>query len=238
SQSKGEKMVWARTTECQRLKPPLAGIAISIARTFRALCGLVFISIAIPAESQVLRGNCGHPDPGISIAGCTKMIQIDSADLKSGRQIPAATAHLATDYDNRGVAYANKGLYDQAIADYDQAIALLPKTFPIAYFNRGNAYNNQGLDDQAISDYTKAITLQPTGADPDFILADAYNYRGQAHQRKTLYDEAIADFTMAVSLKPGLETAYESRGNIYLRKALYDLAIADFGKVISLNSRN
>ncbi|HKX63861.1 MAG TPA: hypothetical protein VJM78_01025, partial [Rhizomicrobium sp.] len=100
------------------------------------LCSLVLIFISMPAESQVRRGNCGNPDPDISIAGCTKKIQFDAADLKSGREIPAATARLATDYDHRGVAYANKRLYEQAVADYNQAISLLPKTFPIAYFNR------------------------------------------------------------------------------------------------------
>src|ERR1700691_6138558 len=101
------------------------------AKAYRTLCGLVLISISMPAASQVLRGHCGNPDPDISIAGCTKEIQSDTADLKSGRGImQAATAHLATDYDNRGIAYANKGLYDQAIADCNQAISLLPKTFP------------------------------------------------------------------------------------------------------------
>src|ERR1700692_4256241 len=87
------------------------------AKAYRTLCSLVLISISMPAASQTLRGNCGNPDPDISIAGCTKEIKSDTADLQSGREIPAATAHLATDYDSRGVAYANKGLYDQAIAD-------------------------------------------------------------------------------------------------------------------------
>src|SRR5882762_6693695 len=207
-------------------------------KAYRILCSLVLISISMPVASQVLRGNCGNPDPDISIAGCTKKIQSDTADLQSGGEIQAAAAHLATDYDHRDVAYANKRLYDQAIADYNQAISLLPKTFPIAYFNRGNAYYEQGLDDQAIADYTKAISLEPTGADPDFLLADAYNYRGNAYERNGHYEAAIADFTMTISLKPSLESPYEHRGNRYSRKALYDLAIADFSKVISLNSRN
>src|SRR6478752_1065952 len=120
---------------------PLAGLA------YRIVCGLVLICIAMPAAAQSLRGNCGNPDPDISIAGCTKKIQSDSAELKSGAQIQAAAAKLATDYDHRGVAYANKRLYDEAIADYNQAISLVPKTFPIAYFNRANAYYEQGLDE-------------------------------------------------------------------------------------------
>ena len=174
------------------------------AKAYLALCSLVLISISMPAASQILRGNCGNPDPDISIAGCTKKIQSDTADLQSGRgNMQAAAANLAMDYDNRGVAYANKGLYDQAIADYNQAISLLPKTFPLAYFNRGNAYYEQGLDDQAIIDYTKAISLEPKGEGPDFKLADAYDYRGNAYEHKGLCDQAIADLPWRFRSIPG-----------------------------------
>lgn len=210
-----------------------------LSKACRASCCLVLFCISMPAASQTLRGNCGNPDPDISIPGCTRKIESDAADLKSGRGILQATvAHLATDYDNRGVAYASKGLYDQAIADFDQAISLLPKTFPMAYFNRGSAYDNQGLDDKAIADYTMAISLEPTGAGRNLELADAYDYRGNVYERNGFYDKAIADFTMAISLNPDLESAYANRGNDYLRKALYDLAIADFSEVISRDSRD
>ena len=89
------------------LDRPLA----ELRKAYRILCSLVLISISMPAASQGLRGNCGNPDPDISISACTKKIQFDTADLQSGRQIPAAAAHLATDYNSRGVAYATKGLY-------------------------------------------------------------------------------------------------------------------------------
>ena len=39
-------------------------------------------------------------------------------------------------YCNRGVAYANKGDYDKAIADCNEAIRLDPKD-AVAYCNRG-----------------------------------------------------------------------------------------------------
>ena len=95
----------------------------------------------MPAAAQTLRGNCGNPDPDISIAGCTREIQSDSADLKSGRgMMQTAAAHLAPDYDNRGIAYANKGLTDQAIADYNQAIRLNPKDALAFLSQRGRRY--------------------------------------------------------------------------------------------------
>ena len=72
------------------------------AKAYLTLCSLVLISISMPAASQILRGNCGNPDPDISIAGCTKKIQSDTTDLQSGRgNMQAAAANLATDYDNR-----------------------------------------------------------------------------------------------------------------------------------------
>ena len=63
-------------------------------------------------------------------------------------------------YNNRGIAYRNKGLYDQAIADYSKAIALGPK-FVNAYTNRGNAYYDEGLYAPAETDFAKAIELDP-----------------------------------------------------------------------------
>ena len=42
-------------------------------------------------------------------------------------------------YNNRGVAYSNKGDYDRAIADYTKAIELNPD-YVEAYSNRGGAY--------------------------------------------------------------------------------------------------
>jgi tetratricopeptide (TPR) repeat protein len=157
------------------------------AKIFGILCSLVLMIFAMPAESQVSRASCGNPDPDISIAACTRKIESDAADLKAGRgMMQAAAARLATDYDSRGVAYAQKGLYDQAIADYNQAISLSPRDFPVAYFNRGSAYNNQGLDDLAIRDYTTAIAQEPEGEGPNLKLADMYDYRGNAYEHKGL----------------------------------------------------
>ncbi|MEE8223247.1 MAG: tetratricopeptide repeat protein, partial [Alphaproteobacteria bacterium] len=54
----------------------------------------------------------------------------------------------------------NEGLYDRAIAEYDQAIKLKPD-YAKAYYNRGVAYMSKGLYDRAIEDYDTAIRLRP-----------------------------------------------------------------------------
>ena len=58
---------------------------------------------------------------------------------------------LAMAYNNRGIAYDEKGEYDKAIADCSEAIRLDPKT-AAAYSNRGLAYADKGDSDKAIAD--------------------------------------------------------------------------------------
>jgi tetratricopeptide (TPR) repeat protein len=78
----------------------------------------------------------------------------------------------AVSYNNRGVAWAGKGEFDKAIADYTEAIRLDPK-YAAAFYNRGMAWDDKGDNDKAIADYTEAIRLDPK-------LAAAYNNRGMA----------------------------------------------------------
>jgi tetratricopeptide (TPR) repeat protein len=50
--------------------------------------------------------------------------------------------------------------YDEAIADYNEAIRLRPQ-YAKTYFNRGSAYRKKGQNEQAIADYQKALELSP-----------------------------------------------------------------------------
>ena len=96
----------------------------------RTVCAMLLVGLALPAGAQS-RGDCGNPDPDISIAACTKRIESGAADLKAGRGMMQATAaRLATDYNKRGVAYAAKGQYDEAIADYSRRFPCRPRIFP------------------------------------------------------------------------------------------------------------
>jgi len=132
-------------------------------------------------------------------------------------------------YNNRGNAYADKGLYDQAISDLNKAIEIDPR-FPLAFNNRGNAYVGKGLYDQGISDFNKAIEIDPR-------FAKAYNNRGNAYVGKGLYDQAISDLNKAIEINPRFALAYNNRGNAYVGKGLYDQALSDFNKAIEINSR-
>ncbi len=70
-------------------------------------------------------------------------------------------------YNNRGIAYGEKGQYDQAISDFNKALEINPR-YNKAYNNRGITYRLKGQYDQAILDFNKAIEINP-------IDAEAYN---------------------------------------------------------------
>jgi len=99
-------------------------------------------------------------------------------------------------YNNRGLAWSNKGDTDRAIADFNRAIELDPK-YVYAYNGRGLAWYNKGDTDRAIADYNRAIELDPKNA-------YAYYNRGLAHEDREGGDlaSALTDFRTFVRLSP------------------------------------
>ena len=185
------------------------------------LIGLALALVAAPAWAQTpqQRDWCSSDTAtdDQTIDGCTALIA-------SGRE---TTVGQAAAYYNRGIGYEDKGLHDQAIADYTQAIALKPD-YAVAYDNRGNAFDSKGLYDQAIADHSQAIALQPG-------LANAHYNRGHAYAANGRYDQAIADYTQAIALKPDYVKAIENRGLAYEKKGSRDQAIADFRASLRLD---
>jgi tetratricopeptide (TPR) repeat protein len=119
-----------------------------------------------------------------------------------------------------------KGDYDTALGDYNEAIRLTPTA--AAYNNRGLAWWDKKDHDRAIADYDEAIKL-------DRGLAAAYNNRGLAWSDKKDHDRAIADYNEAIKLDHGLAGAYSNRGLAWSDKKDYDKAIADYNEAITLD---
>jgi len=115
---------------------------------------------------------------------------------------------------------------EQAIADYDQAIALQPD-YAEAYNNRGIAYGAKGDLAHAIADFDQVIAL-------DRDDAEVYNNRGIAYAAKGDFARAIADYDQAIALKPDLAEAYNNRGTAYYDKGDLGRAIIDYDRAIAL----
>ena len=116
------------------------------------------------------------------------------ATPSKGDGMPESVQETVRTYLDHGGACLDKGKHDEAIADYNKAIALDPN-FVLAYFNRGVVYGRKGAFDRAIADYTKAIAL-----DPNF--ADAYTNRGVVYYEKGNKEQTIADFRKALEIDP------------------------------------
>jgi len=120
-----------------------------------------------------------------------------------------------------------KRIYEQAIADYTQAIRLDPNDAS-AYRSRGMAYSDKGDHDRAIADINQAIRLDPNAT-------AAYNARAVVYNSKGDYDRAIADYTQAIRLDPNDAIAYYNRGLAYSNKKDYDRVIADTNQAVRLD---
>ncbi|MBV8838788.1 MAG: tetratricopeptide repeat protein, partial [Alphaproteobacteria bacterium] len=106
-------------------------------------------------------------DPAIE--GCTRVID----DPKQKPKLRAGA------YFNRGNALQQKGEADKAIADFDEAIKLEPKS-PNAYNNRGTVKNEKGDADGAIEDFNAAIKHDARYASAFFNRANALAAKGES----------------------------------------------------------
>ena len=163
-------------------------------------------------------------------------------------------------YSYRAHAKVNRGQYQEAIQDYNEAISLIPDDAG-AYYNRGTAKLNSEDYAGAIQDFDKVLELNPaytaaylnrgaakaaqrdyTGAIQDYTeaiklkegLADAYYNRGNAKRKSKNYAKAIDDYTQAINLKENYSKAYLDRGNAKLESEDYVGAIDDYTEAVNL----
>lgn len=139
----------------------------------------------------------------------------------------AAQRQLAIELWNKGVAFHMQGDFQQAIALYDESIALCPTAE--AHTFRGWALRFLGRIDDAIAECHKAIALDPGFGNP-------YNDIGSYLLSKGELDEAVGWFEKAKTA-PRYEPRhypFMNLGRLYAAKGMLLRAIEEFEGALAI----
>lgn len=127
-----------------------------------------------------------------------------------------------------GLAFLRKGMYDEAIAEFEDAIVLNPKN-SIVYNNLGKAYLGVKKYDEAIGVLEEAISLSPR-------FADFHNNLGLAYLHKSQCKKAVERFKKATEQNPYYADAYFNLGLAYVMNAHtredFELSVDCYAKVM------
>lgn len=140
---------------------------------------------------------------------------------------PTATpTPSASDHAAQGNAYYDQGQFEEAVAEFEEALQLDPDDAE-THYNLGLAYEALGKIDEAIAEYQEAIRL-----DPD--LAEAHNGLGNAYSDQGRLDEAIAEYEEAIRLDPDLADAHFNLGHAFMDQGEYEKALTAYQKAVRL----
>lgn len=128
-------------------------------------------------------------------------------------------------YLSLGIVELREGNIAEAIRNFDESIALNPKT-ELPYFYKGIAYHSLNKNDEAYENYSKAIEINKN-------MIDAYYNRGQLIY-KTNPKQAIDDFVAAIALDSKFIEAYYSLAAVQKNLGQYEDAIKNLDKIIEL----
>jgi TonB family protein len=123
----------------------------------------------------------------------------------------------------------DKGSLDQALANFDQAIALEPGN-AMAYADRAMTYIWKHDDERAKKDLDRAYAL-------DAHNAIVFHGRGMLAYRAGNLSEAITAFSVALQENPKDQFALYWRGEAYTAAGDFQHASADNGEIVRLNPK-
>ena len=149
---------------------------------------------------------------------------------KPADTITAQNISDAKDHATRGQVLAHSGKSDDALAEFDQALAADPYNIQ-ALYGRGLIYQGQGQHQQAIDDFTAANGLSPQKVEP--LLGRATSYLALDKAK-----EAATDLDEAVQADPNSGAAWSARGQAYERLGDKAKAATSYNRALALRPRD
>jgi tetratricopeptide (TPR) repeat protein len=149
-----------------------------------------------------------------------------------------ASPKTAKDYYMSGTIKVKRGMYVNAVADYDKAIKLDPY-YAEAYNARALTKDKINDFNGAVVDYEKAIQTRNIKGNKTQLAGDAdiKNVTFHMQQGKIKidlydYDGADKDFTKAINIIPSYGPAYIARGDARLKSEKYYDALSDYNRAM------
>ncbi|MBW4519775.1 MAG: tetratricopeptide repeat protein [Scytolyngbya sp. HA4215-MV1] len=130
-------------------------------------------------------------------------------------------------YLERGKVYAQIGEWQQAIADYTEALMMNPDADSYVHGLRGLAWEKVGNFEAAISDYTQQLTIYPN----DGV---GYTRRGILYAHLKNFSEASRDLDAALQLNDTKAEAYLAQGELRSQMGNVQGALVDYQRAIEL----
>ncbi len=139
---------------------------------------------------------------------------------------------LALDPQNGAIYYNRAALlmegrqYEQAIADFTQALRLIPGDAE-ALGCRGECYGKLGRDQEALADFMRALATKP-------LLYRTWGSRGVFHSERANWSQALADWQQARRLAPERPRYWYLVGRALAELGRYDEALPYLDRAMEL----
>ncbi len=130
---------------------------------------------------------------------------------------------------NLGNVLAAQGRRDEALANYDRALAARPDFFE-ALFNRANTLLELKRSEEALESYDQAVRLRPDSP-------SAWNNRGTALRNLQHLDGALASFSRAAALSPTHVNALTNVAIVLWDQGRLEEALVACDRVLQQGSR-
>jgi len=146
------------------------------------------------------------------------------------RAVVAKNPNSPTAHNNLGIAMAEKGALNDAIAHYETALELAPN-YEFGHYNLGIALLRKGEVDGTIAHLRTVLGTNPNHSKAYYSLATALVQKGETNQ-------AIADYDRALKLEPNFPDAHCNLANLLLEKGEIDAALAHYRTALQLQPHN
>ncbi len=111
--------------------------------------------------------------------------------------------------NNLGILYKKKGMYAEAIKEYEAALTIPGYETPeYAYHNLGLLHRDRAMYEEAIGYFKQAVELNPK-------FTKAYNAMGLTYKALGRYEEAVLSFKKALEINPNYVQADYNLQNVW-----------------------